>query len=133
MGYETPWQFETARFRVELRIYPCENDPADSFDMPEDVEAVRNGDVAWFDAAVCVIDKETGARFGRDSLGCCAYRDAEEFYTSHRDRNPMNRNCSIMRAAHGSNMNICHYFPGMVAEAVKDVRNAAARLGGLHQ
>jgi hypothetical protein len=122
--YEAVWKHETARFRVELQVSPCDMDPADSFDFEDDIAAVRNGDVEWFDASVVVyLD---GREVGRDSLGGCAYRDAYDFYAAHRDPDPMNRNCSIMRAARGENVAICHYFPDMVRQAIAEARTTLA-------
>lgn len=129
---ETVWTFRTADLAVSLELEPCQTDPADSFDDPDDVESVRSGQVAWFDAVVCVRDIETGALYGADALGACAYSSAEEFYTSHRDPDPMNRNCSAMRAAHGGNVVICHYFPDMVYAACREAREAIARVKSMH-
>lgn len=120
MREETVWTFSTNRFDVELRVSPCEIAPADSFEFPEDIEAVENGSVEWFDARVVVL--LDGREVGSDLLGCCAYETVREFYTSHRDRNPLNRNSSIMRSAKGANVAICHYFPSMIAEAIADAR-----------
>lgn len=129
MHWETVWQFNTANYRVALEIAPEEMDPADSFEFAEDIAAVRNGNVEWFVARVSIYVKtEHGeVRLGCDVLGGCAYETVREFYTSHRDPDPMCRNSSIMRAKNGGNMVICHYFPSMVAVAIKDARaNAAA-------
>ena len=126
MHRETVWQFETKRFRVALEIEPEDMDPADSFLFQEDIDAVRNGDVEWFCASVSVYLDDV--RIAWDSLGGCAYRTIEEFYTSHRDLDPMNRNCTIMRRAwKGGNdpdapISICHYFPSMVKEAIGEAR-----------
>jgi hypothetical protein len=38
--------------------------------------------------------------------------------TSHRGPDPMNRNTSLI----GDGVTICHYFPGMVREAIKEAR-----------
>lgn len=117
---ETAWEFNTKRFRIALEIEPEDMDPADSFQFEDDIEAVRSGAVEWFQARVVVyLD---GREVGADSLGGCAYNSVREFYTSHRDSDPLNRNSSIMRAAKGSNVCLCHYFPGMVAEAVRLAR-----------
>lgn len=122
---EVVWSFETKRFRVALEIDPEDIDPAEHFDDPEDVENIRNGNVEWFQAAVVVYFKPTdGSRsiqIGFDALGACAYNTVQEFYTSHRDPNPMNRNCSIMRARRGD-VNIGHYFPDMVRQAIEQAR-----------
>ncbi len=120
------WSFETKRFRVALEIDPEDMNPADSFEFQEDIDAVRNGDVEWFQAAVVVYFKpDDGSRpiqIGFDTLGGCAYKTVREFYTSHRDPDPMNRNCSIMRAARGANVVLCDYFPSMVRAAIEQAR-----------
>lgn len=126
MAGETVWMFKTARFTIALEIEPEEMDPADSFEFQEDVDAVRDGSVEWFCAVVAVyVD---GNRVAFDSLGGCAYKSVREFYVSHRDRDPMNRNCSAMRAACGGNVVICHYFPDMVRQAVAEARNAVSSM-----
>lgn len=122
--YETVWSFDTARFTVALELAPEDMPPEDCFDLSEDVEAVHNGDVEWFTARVAVY--KDGHEIGTDYLGGCAYRTVEEFYTGHRDKDPMNRNSSIMRAAKGNNCAICHYFPDMIAQAIADARNTLA-------
>lgn len=127
MQTETIWEFSTARLRVAFEVSPCEDDPADSFQFDEDVAAVRDGRVEWFNAHVAVYDKG-GRELGRDVLCGCAYATVREFYTSHRDPDPQHRNCSAMRAVHGSNVSICHYFPDMVASACREARATLARL-----
>lgn len=121
------WTHETARFLVALSIEPEDDlDPADSFEFPEDIAAVRNGDVEWFRACVTVYGPE-GEVLGSDSLGGCAYKTVREFYTAHRDPDAMNRNSSIMRAKQGQNVAICHYFPDMVRIAIKAAREQIAK------
>jgi hypothetical protein len=120
MHWETVWTFKTATFEVCLSVADEQEDPAGHFCDSRDVDAIRNGDVLWFVARVQV--KKNGHVIGSDYLGACSYASLEEFYTSHRDRNPMNRNSSIMRAANGENVCICHYFPSMVHEAIADAR-----------
>lgn len=118
---ETVWSFTTENFEVRLCIEPEDTDPADSFEFAEDIKAVRDGTVEWFAATVEVL--KNGHVIGSDHLGCCAYKTVREFYESHRDKDPMNRNCSLMRAVRGSNVVICHYFPGMVYNAIADARH----------
>ena len=104
-NFETVWEFRTPQFRVALEIWPEDMDPADSFEFQDDIDAVRNGAVEWFHAEVSVYYVEPNGserRIGFDSLGGCAYNTVREFYTSHRDADPMNRNCSIMRAVKGN-------------------------------
>ena len=120
---ETVWEFATRNFRVALEIEPEEMDPAESFQFPEDIEAVRSGEVEWFCARVVVYDSE-GEELAADSLGGCAYKRVSEFYTAYRGPDPLGRNCSIMRQARGENVCIGHYFPDMVRSAVRDARSA---------
>jgi len=123
------WQFKTRRFTVRLLVTDCPDNPADSFADKRTARDIRAGKYAWFDARVVVLDKR-GKVLSGDSLCECAYNSVHEFISGHRDRDPMNRNSSIMRAAHGSNVRICHYFPSMVLEAVRDARlTLAARSG----
>lgn len=124
------WSHRTKRFRVALEVEPCDVSPSDHFDDKEDIAAIHNGDVEWFNASVIVyLD---GREVARDVLGCCAYRTVAEFYTSHRDPDPLNRNCSIMRAARGDNVVICHYFPDMVREAVRYARENLSVIKQIH-
>ena len=122
---QTVWSFKTAQFTVALEIVPEEIGPADAIESEDGrwawyAQAALNGDVDWFCAIVTVY--HNGHAIGSDSLGACAYSDVREFYESHRDRNPMNRNCSLMRAENGQNVSICHYFPDMIRQAIADAR-----------
>lgn len=67
-----------------------------------------------------------GDELGRDSLGGCAYKTVREFYTAHRDPNPMHRNSFEYREKHGNSV-ICHYFPSMVREACTAARKTLQR------
>ena len=126
--WETVWEFSTARYRVALEIAPEDSDPADSFDDAEAIAEIRNDLCAWFVARVAVYHRESGLRLGEDYLGGCAYRDVREFYESHRDPDPLNRNCSIMRATCGHNVCIGHYFPDMVVNAVSEARKTLEQM-----
>lgn len=119
MHFETVWEFRTAGFRIALEIEPEDMVPEDSFEFQDDIDAVRNGTVEWFCARVVVYHGDM--RVAWDSLGGCAYNSVREFYTSHRDPDPMNRNCSAMRAARGG-VYIGHYFPDMVRQAIREAR-----------
>lgn len=104
MNHDTVWEFKTARFRVALEIEPEDMDPADSFEFQEDIEAVRDGCVEWFQARVVVyLD---GREIAWDSLGGCAYYSVREFYTAHRQHK-------------GGD-----YFTDMVREACREARKA---------
>jgi hypothetical protein len=129
MQYESAWKFSTARFCVELQInedcsYQYDGDDADG----ETQRKLDNGDYIAFDSRVVVYCD--GREVGANSLGGSVYdrRAVDEFWTAHRDRDPMNRNCTIMRRAYKGENNpdakitICHYFPDMVRQAVADAR-----------
>lgn len=121
----TVFRFETARFVITGNVEPEDMDPADSFEFQEDIDAVRNGDVEWFVASVIVADKN-GRELAGDTLGGCAYKTFAEFFNGHRDPDPMNRNCSLMRAARGDNVSVGHYFPDMVRNAISQAREVLA-------
>lgn len=110
--WKTCWQFNTQNLNVLFQVTPCRDDPANSFEFPEDIDAVRNGDVDWFDARV-VVQFRDGTELGSDYLGCCAYRNVAEFYTAHRQ-------------SKGGN-----YFPDMVREAIGEARKRLHAMGDL--
>ena len=131
MNWSTEWSFTTNRFTVTLDIHPCEDDPEDFFEFEEDVEAIRSGDVLWFDARVRVYGLDT--ILAEEHLCGNSYDTIEDFLTGHRDADPMNRNCSLMRAEKGDNVCICHYFPDMIRCAISDARNTFATLKKTYQ
>lgn len=102
MNWETVWQFHTARFCVALEVTPELDDPADHFQFDEDIEAIRDGSLAWFCARVVVY--LNGREVGSDVLGGCAYASVEDFRTSHIE--------------HGGG----DYFTDMMHEACKEAR-----------
>lgn len=113
--FENVWKFETKRFRVTAAIREYETYEYDGED--ENGETQRKIDSGEFVAFECRVMVEVdGYNIGSDYLGGCVYdaNQIKEFWTAHRDANPMNRNCSIMRAARADNVVICHYFPDMV-------------------
>ena len=113
------WEFKTKNFAIVLTAED-EWDVDVSWDETGQVAVdIERGDLEVFCAKVAVYFD--GREIGSDYLGQCIYRDPAEFATQHRDPNPMNRNCSIMRAERG-NVSICHYFPGMVSEAISNAR-----------
>jgi hypothetical protein len=124
------WQFDTANFRLVFHVEDCDLDPKDCFQFKSDVKMVRENRCTWFDAFVSVWrgnDEDSLEYLAHDHLGACAYASVLEFYTAHRCRDPMNRNCSVMRAKRGDNVVICHYFPDMVATAISEARDAIAK------
>lgn len=117
------WQFKTARFTVGLYVERDRNYTYDGDDPDgETQERLDSGEFVAF--ASYVVVKLDGEEIARNSLYGSVYDSdrVAEFWTAHRDSDPMNRNCSIMRAARGDNVVICHYFPGMVAEACAEAR-----------
>lgn len=120
---ETPYEFRTARFVVRLEIefqdgYQYDGDDEDG----ETQAALDSGEFVAFDsrAAVYLDEKLIAA----DYLGSSVYGadEVDSFVTAHRDPDPMNRNCTLMRAARGQNVCICHYFPDMIRQAVDAAR-----------
>lgn len=119
------WQFRTAQFTVTLRA-EGEWDLDLSWDETGEVTAkLESGEYVAFCAHVSVTWR--GYEVGTDYLGQCIYADPADFATDHRDRDPMNRNCSIMRAARGP-VSICHYFPDMVRQAVAEARKTVMEM-----
>lgn len=122
---ETVWKFEIGRVRVLLNIEPEHGYQYDGHDPKKKIQSkLDSGEYVAFGSIVTVeMDGET---IGEDSLWGSVYSlgTIAEFWTAHRDRNPMNRNCSIMRANHpaGPKVSICHYFPDMVREAIREAR-----------
>ena len=118
------WEFKTARFRVVLEIEPDYGYRYDGDDEDGSTQAALDcGGYVAFDSAVIVyLD---GHEIGRDDLGGSVYAAGDDgFWTDHRSADPMNRNCSVMRAARGGNVSICHYFPEMVRIAIAEARKA---------
>ena len=125
--YRVAWRFATNRFEVELQVWPETFPPEDVMDSKETIDAVHNGELEWFSARVVVL-LDGDLEIAYDSLGCCVYVDADEFYTAHRDPDPMNRNCTIMHAEKGEDIFIGHNFPDMVRGVVADARRYVSGL-----
>ncbi len=122
---ETLWRFTTDRFTIVCTAEE-EYDVDLSWDETgETLEKLNSGEYVVFCAKVAVYlnGREVAAAY----LGQCIYADAADFATGHRDTDPMNRNCSIMRKARG-NVIICHYFPDMVSMAVAEARKALTNM-----
>lgn len=122
------YSFETANLTVRAYAEPEDMDPADSFEFDEDIEAVRSGAVDWFSVSVEVKHSRTGALLGLSTLGGCAYANASDFVTGHRDPDDRNRNKLSDRA---DNRVICHYFPDMIREACREARENLAAIRSL--
>lgn len=103
------WEFHTKNFCVAMHAYPEDMDPASSFEFPEDITAVRTGDVDWFRVEMAVYGPN-GEELGVDHLGGCAYTSAKDFCT-------------------GENRN--GYFRDMVRAAVQQAREHVADIPAL--
>jgi hypothetical protein len=129
MTYETIWEFRTSRFLITFDVAPEDIDPADTFEFEDDIAAVRNGDVEFFQARVAVhlIDAsgERGNIVGADYLGGCAYATFDEFWRSHFESPYESRNTLASKA---KGVCYCDYFPSMVREAVSCARQHLADL-----
>ena len=117
------WSFETAKYRISLHIEPEYGYRYDGDDPDGEIQRkLDNGAYEMFNSTVKVI--KNGHVVGTAYLGASVYDSNKiaEFWTAHRDPDPMNRNCSIMRAKSGEKVNICHYFPDLVREAIAEAR-----------
>jgi hypothetical protein len=81
--WEKIWEFNTARFSIVAEITDCDSSPEGQFSDARDVAAVRNGDVAWFDARVRVLYGADNIEIGSDYLGCCAYKEPLDLFRHH--------------------------------------------------
>lgn len=116
------WQFKTSRFTVALylerdRGYRYDGDDQDG----ETQDKLDSGEYVAFDSSVIVTCD--GREIGRDDLGGSVYAADEvpDFFTAHRDPDPNNRNTLAMAAR---NTVICHYFPEMVRNAIREARES---------
>lgn len=112
------WKFKTKNFTVILELRRDNNYRYDGDDENGEIQAKLNtGEYVAFDS--CVRVEFGGQEIAADYLGGSVYdRDnVAEFYTSHRDADPQNRNCTL------NNRNVGHYFPDMVREACAQARD----------
>ena len=92
--------------------------------------ASKSGRYVGFCARAQVLDAE-GHVLAADHLGNCIYASLHEFASGHRDADPLNRNCSLMRQARGQNVVICHYFPDMVRIVCEAARVTLRKHGAI--
>jgi hypothetical protein len=118
------WEFKTTNFTVRALIAPDDDLDLSWDDGGETAENLNSGLWEAFETEVTVSFR--GAEIGADYLGGSIYEKPSEFFTDHRSPDPMNRNCSIMRAARGDKTSIGHYFPDMVRNAISEARKALA-------
>src|SRR6185369_13852376 len=97
MTGETVWTFETARFSIRLEVEEIPGYQYDGDYEDGSIQARLDDQIyVAFDSSVIV--EFDGEEIGRDSLGSSvyAYNNVKDFWTGHRDSNPLNRNCSFM-------------------------------------
>lgn len=129
------YRFAIGRFEVRADIEPCADIDLSWDDNGETRAGLESGALEAFDTRVSVW--LNGVKIGEDWLCESVYADPTDFFTDHRGADPMNRNCSIMRAAWrgegnpDAKVSICHYFPSMVQAAIADARAwlASAAMG----
>ena len=116
------WELRRIALALALSLTPPPGDDPDG----ETQTKLDSGEYVAFDSVVRVY--MDGVEISSNSLSGSIYasNDVRSFWTAHRDSNPMNRNCSIMRAACGCSF-ISHYFPDMVREAIDDARRFVRR------
>jgi hypothetical protein len=117
---QTIWDFRIGRFLVVAQIEPCQDCDLSWDETGETQANLSNGLWEAFDTRVQVYFN--GAVIGENWLCGSIYENPADFFSDHRGKDPMNRNCSLMRASKGDNVVICHYFPDMVSEAIKEAR-----------
>jgi hypothetical protein len=123
--FGTVWTFKTKRFRVSLDLQRDHSYRYDGEDENGETQAALNsGEFVAFDSKVTV--EFDGEEIAADYLGGSVYGadNVANFYTEHRSADPLNRNCTIMRAANGGNCSIGHYFPDLVRQAIGEAREA---------
>ena len=122
MSWKTVWRFSTARFDIKLQVTPCDGQVYYSDDDTGEIrDRISSSEYQIFDSRVAVYLDDR--MIGTDSLSFLVYKDPREFWTAHRDHNPMNRNCTAYRKVHGYRRKHCHYFPDMVRTAVEEARS----------
>ena len=124
MNSETVWEFNTARLSVKLNLTRDRRFRYDGTDDDGEIQAkLDRGDYIAFDSELVV--ELDGEEIAADYLGGSVYSwsNVHDFYTGHRDPDPMRRACSL------NPRNIGHYFPDMVREACKEARAKLAKLG----
>jgi hypothetical protein len=121
------YRFKTRNFVVRAYIESDIHVDA-SFDETGETRAkLDSGEYEAFETTVEVLTA-TGIKLAESSLWGSIYARPADFFQEHRNPNPMERNCSLMRAARGDNVAICSYFPEMVREAIGEARKAIANM-----
>jgi len=130
MSDELIWNFATPNFTVRVDALPEEDWDLSWDDTGEVCSGLISGRYVGFCARAQVIDSD-GNVLATDYLGNCIYASLQDFASGHRDPDPLNRNCSLMRQARGQNMIICHYFPDMVRIVCDKARTTLRKHGAI--
>lgn len=116
------WKFETRAFAVECYFTP-DQDVDVSFDETGETAAnLASGLWSSFGTEVVVVHKVTGIELGYSSLWGSIYGEPLDFLSDHRSPDPLNRNSAAMRAVNGDSAVVCHYFPELIRQAVREAR-----------
>lgn len=144
--WDEVWRFETVRFAIVAEVTDCLDDPADHFQFPDDIESVRSGSVAWFNARVRVLLRDTDEEIGADYLGCCAYDKPLDLFRHHatltselrrlrgRTGAKSRRDRKSIKEVLANNIKLdppvsyCEYGPSMVWEACRAARHTLRRM-----
>ena len=114
------WKFAIGRVKLTLEIEQEQNYQYDGDDKNgETQDKLDCGDYVAFTSIVrCYIDN---MEMGRDDLSGSVYEFGKEseFWTAHRTSSPEYRNTLAQKAQRRV---ICHYFPGMISEAIRQAR-----------
>ena len=123
---QTMWKFTIGRLTIRARIESCYDLDLSWCETGETAAKLDSGEWEAFDTRVTV--ELNGRVIGEDSLHGSIYENPADFFSDHRGADPMNRNCTIMRAAWrgegnpDAKVSICHYFPDMVRQAIAEAR-----------
>lgn len=123
MRYEEVWSFETRNFKVTFGVAPDERAPEACFEFQKDIDAVRNGELAWFIAKLAIYHKPSGALLSWDTLGGCAYENILRDFVEAHWRNPYEYRNTLESKA--KRQVFCDYFTDMVRIAIKNARKEA--------
>lgn len=120
MNMERVWEFTAGRILVTLDLVPEQGYEYDGDDPKGETQAKLDaGEYVAFGSVVTV--HCDGEEIAQESLWGSVYSigNVSDFWTAHRTSAPEYRNTLAQKAA---GRVICHYFPGMISEAVTRAR-----------
>lgn len=123
------WNFKLGRVEVTFEIEQDQGYQYDGQDPDGEIQdKLDHGEYVAFNSKASVyIDH---MEMGVDYLGGSVYEFGKEheFWTAHRTSSPEYRNTLAQKAAHRC---ICHYFPDMIREAIRQARECKTELDRL--